>query len=146
MRYCAARRCIFIGKLFKKVLGLLKKIWDKLRKVLGPLLMILAVLAPVLAPWLATFSFPSWLSWLPTAYSALGKAGWGVSAAVGLGAGYLVDSESAGEIVDKIGTAVGDVGSAVGGAAGTTVSGFLKSTGGMLLLGFGAVLLLRKTS
>lgn len=125
---------------------LLKKIWDKLRKILGPLMMILAVLAPVLAPWLAGLgiAWPSWLSWLPSAYSALGNAGWGVSAAVGLGVGFVADPEGTGDLVEAIGSGVGKVVDTAVDVTTGAVGSFIKSPIGIGILGLGAFLLLRK--
>lgn len=130
----------------KKIFKLLKKIWAKIRKVLGPLLLIIAILAPVLAPYFATMaaSLPSWLQWLPKAYSALGNAGWGVSAAVGLGVGYVTDPEGTSDLVDSIGDGVEDVIDEVVDVGTSVVGSFFKSPVGIGILAFGAYLLLRK--
>lgn len=130
----------------KKIFKLLKKIWAKIRKVLGPLLLILAVLAPVLAPYLATLaaSLPSWLQWLPTAYSALGKAGWGVSAAVGLGVGYVTDPEGTSDLVSKVADGAKDVIGGVVDVGTSAIGSFFKSPIGIGILAFGAYFLLRK--
>lgn len=123
----------------KKLLKLLKKIWDKIRPFLAIIALVFAVFAPMLAPWLATLALPSYLAWVPALATGLAGLGWPLSAAIGLGVAAVIDSDTVKDVIDKVGDAAGQIGGAIGGVIGSTVGGLLSSPavwliGGGLLL------------
>lgn len=127
-----------------------KKLWDIVKKVLVYILIICAVL---LILWACFFSGGALLFGLLSATQAI------VVACVALAGAFLLDGETADQIVSSIGNATadavtsvgeaaGDVAGAIGGAVGDVASGLLEgvlsSPIGLIAIGIGVYLLLKR--
>lgn len=106
----------WLKSLIKSIGRFLKKIWDKIRPFLAIIALVALVMAPVLAPWLATIAFPSFLSWVPALFAAVGSSWW-VSALVGLGVGAALDSGAVTHLANGVIGTVGDIASTAVSAA-----------------------------
>lgn len=119
--------------ILSKIGRLFKKLWDAIRKILAILLIIIAV---ILIVWAAVLSGGAALVLFGFAISQTAAFVIGALALVGA---FLLDSETANEVVGKIGDAMGDAAGAVGGVIGDVVgggiTGILGSSGGMLIVG-----------
>lgn len=131
------------------IVSFFKKLWDIVRKVLTYILIICAIL---LILWACFFSGGALLFGLLTATQAI------VVACVALAGAFLLDGETAEQIVSSVGSAtadavtsvgeaVGEVGGSVGGAVGDVVSGvfegLLSSPIGLIAVGVGLYFLLK---
>lgn len=132
------------------IVSFFKKLWDVVRKVLTYILVICAIL---LILWACFFSGGLLLFGVLSATQAI------VIACVALAGAFMIDGDTAGQIVGSVGdgvseavtsvgVAIGDVAGAIGGAVGDTVSGLLggilTSPIGWLMIGVGLYLLLGK--
>lgn len=132
------------------IVSFFKKLWDVVRKVLTYILIICAVL---LILWACFFSGGLLLFGVLSATQAI------VIACVALAGAFMIDGDTAEQIVSSVGDGVseavtsvggaaGDVAGAIGGAVGDTVSGFLdgvlSSPVGWLMIGVGIYFLLGK--
>lgn len=142
--------CSMLRSLLSKIAKILKKVWDFLRPLLAVVAIVFAIFYPVIIPWLQT-AFPAfWAavgSFLPStgiwASTTLEAILW--RGAVGLGIGFLFDSETAGSVVSSVADAVGKVaesaatigGAVVGGVVGGTVGAILDNPWALAALGVG---------
>jgi hypothetical protein len=112
----------FLKKLFSKI-------WKWLRKILAIILVIVAVVLFFYALFVGL--------WIYALYGLLALA-----------AAFLVDAETASEVIGKIGDAIGDAAGAVaefvGDVAGGVAKGFLSSPFGLAVAGVGIWLLFGK--
>lgn len=136
----------WLKALIKSIGRFLKKIWDKIRPFLAIIALVALAMAPVLAPWLATIAFPSFLSWVPALFAAVGTSWW-VSAMVGLGVGAALDSGAVTHLANGVIGTVGDIATtavdtAVGvvGSAASAVGNTLLSSPLLWLIGGGLLL------
>lgn len=142
--------------MISSVVSAVKKVWDFVRKYLAIIVFVIALFFPVLWPMVATYLPASIVAVMNAAVA--GSAIWGTAAwswtalavrgMVGLGFTYLLSSDAAGAIVDKLADvggflteSVAEIGaSAIGGAA----SGLLSSPVGWAIIGLGLYLLIRR--
>lgn len=123
----------FIGDLFKKIFEAIKKILVYVLLIIAVILFVWATIATGGAT-LAVFGF------------AISTTAAMVLAGVAVVAAFLIDPETASEVVGKVGEALGDAAEAVGEAAGNIVGGatsglFSSSLGTYALMAGGAFLL-----
>lgn len=126
-----------------------KKLWDIVKKVLVYILIICAI---ILILWACFFSGGALLFGLLSATQAI------VVACVALAGAFLLDGDTANQIVSSVGSATadavtsvgeaaGDVANSVGGAIGDVASGLLEgalsSPIGLIAIGIGVYLLLK---
>lgn len=131
------------------IVSFFKKLWDIVRKVLTYILIVCAIL---LILWACFFSGGALLFGLLTATQAI------VVACVALAGAFLLDGETAEQIVSSVGSATadavtsvgeaaGEVAGAVGGAVGDVASGvfegLLSSPIGLIAVGVGLYFLLK---
>lgn len=146
--------CSGVKSLISSVVKAVKKIWDFVRKYLAIIIFIIALFFPVLWPMVATYLPASIVAVINAAVA--GSAIWGSAAwswtalalrgLVGLGFAYLLSSDAASAIVDKIADVGGfltesvvEIGSSVVGGA---VSGLFSSPWAWVALGIGLFILL----
>lgn len=130
-----------MSSFFKAIGKFLRKIWDVVRKVLAVVLIIIAV---ILVIWACIFCPP--LGGVLFGFALTSTAAYALAAVLLVGA-FLIDSETAHEVVGKIGEAAGDAAGAVAGAVGDTASGvlgglFSSDLFPLLLVGVGGYFLL----
>lgn len=149
--------CSGVRNIVSAVIGAVKKVWNFIRKYLAILIVIVAIFFPLLWPMIAAYLPAAWVTAINAALA--GSTVWGATSMfswsalairgiVGLGFAYLIDSETAGDIVDKIGDVVGSVGGAIGGiiggAVGGVASGLFSSPVGFLIIGGAALYFLTR--
>lgn len=119
--------------LFKAIGRFLKKLLSLIKKILAVLLIVIAV---ILFVWATICTAGATLVIFGFAISATMAVILGVLAVVGA---FLIDGKTASKVVGKIGDAAGKAAESVAGAVGKVtegaVTGFLGSSGGLLLVG-----------
>lgn len=143
--------CSGVKKIFDAVGSIINKAWRAVKKYLVYIIIIVAIFYPVLWTYVAQMLPTSVAALFP---SATGAGIWAVTSLeafafrglVGLGIGFLVDSESARKVADHVADAAKGTAEAVtgivAGAVGGATAGFLGSgLGTALLVGAGIYLL-----
>lgn len=131
-----------MSSLFKAIGSFFKKLWKALRKILAILLIIIAIIVII---WACIFCPPLGGVLFGVAFSSA-TAAFAFGCVLLVGA-FLVDTETAKEVVGKVGEAAGDAAESVGKAAGDIIDGavsgiFGSSTLMWLAVGVGAYFLL----
>jgi len=130
------------SNIWKAIVKVVKQIWDAIRPLIAICFIIIAVFYPFLIPFLqglAIFSVGGSMAWMAASLVTLGEIGWTMCAIWSVGVAYLVDSETASEVVSQVGEAAADVASVVvdvaGSVGGDVVRNLLENP--YLLLGVG---------
>lgn len=107
-----------MSSFFKAIGSFFKSLWNALRKIIAIVLVIIAVIVII---WACIFCPPLGGVLFGVAFSSAAAAfAFGCVLLVGA---FLVDKETAGKAVGKIGEATGDAAESVGNAAGNVLSG-----------------------
>lgn len=107
-----------MSSFFKAIGKFFKSLWNALRKIIAIVLVIIAVIVII---WACIFCPPLGGVLFGVAFSSAAAAfAFGCVLLVGA---FLVDKETAGKAVGKIGEATGDAAESVGNAAGNVLSG-----------------------
>lgn len=107
-----------MSSFFKAIGQFFKSLWNALRKIIAIVLIIIAVIVII---WACIFCPPLGGVLFGVAFSSAAAAfAFGCVLLVGA---FLVDKETAGKAVGKIGEAAGDAAESVGNAAGNVLSG-----------------------
>lgn len=143
----------WFSDIFSWISCVLKKIW----KVLGPILVICAILFVAFAPLLVfvfgvgtTFAAtaPVWLAWIAPLVSGAAGLGWAGAIAAGLGLAYVIDADTTTEMlntaVDGVTSVASNVASGVGEVTGSFVDSLFSSSGILLLGGIACLILLSR--
>lgn len=107
-----------MSSFFKAIGQFFKNLWNALRKIIAIVLVVIAVIVII---WACIFCPPLGGVLFGVAFSSAAAAfAFGCVLLVGA---FLVDKETAGKAVGKIGEATGDAAESVGGAVGDVISG-----------------------
>lgn len=110
-----------MSSIFKAIGNFFKSLWNTLRKIIAIVLIVIAVIIII---WACIFCPPLGGVLFGIAFSSAGAAlAFGCCLLVGA---FLIDKDTASEVVGKIGEAAGDAAESVGSAAGDVASGLLS--------------------
>lgn len=135
--------CTGAELLISKVASLISKAWKVVKKYLVYIIVIVAVFYPFLFPMISSFLGPTLAAIFTPAAGSIWAAGafswqaFALRAMVGLAIGYLLDSETASDIVEGVARVtketVEKVAEIVGDAAGSLLGSFFSSPFGIAL-------------
>lgn len=123
-----------MSSIFKAIGNFFKKLFSALKKVLAVVLVVLAIIVII---WACIFCPPLGGTLFGIAFASSGAAlAFGCCLLVGA---FLVDKETAGKVVGKVGEAAGDAAESIGNAAGDVISGIASGVLSSPLLLWAAV-------
>lgn len=110
-------------KIFKGIKNFLKKVWDKIRRIIAIVFVVLAVVFLIWGLLIYVGALAASSITIVGISIGITTASAVALGAIALSGAFLVDSETAKDAVDKVGGAVGDAAQAVGTVIGKAASG-----------------------
>lgn len=129
----------------RKVIGVLKKTWNFIRKYLAVIVFVVAVFFPYLVPFLQAYLSPALYGFLTSGQLGsvmLGESlkSMAIRAVIGLGAAYIISTEGGDAIVRKAADVAGKITEGAGTIIGGVAGGIAASIPGWLWIAAGGAL------